>query len=142
MSGAASPGLFSIRWAPRDRAKAVGPLAGVGLIVAAALSVFGLPPVSIHPPLHYVGVMDPFCGMTRGVAATARGDFAAAWRFNPASPLVVACLVAAVGRTVFGATTGRWLELRIERPRVFFTAALVFFVGLEINQQMHADLLR
>ena len=26
------------------------------------------------PPLHFVGVMDPFCGMTRGVAATLRGD--------------------------------------------------------------------
>ena len=37
---------------------------------------------------------------------------------------------------------GRWLEVRIERRRVFFGAPLVLFVVLDINQQMHASLLR
>src|SRR5207247_6298470 len=39
-------GLLSLRWAPHDRAPAVGALAGAGLVVAAGLSVFGMPPVS------------------------------------------------------------------------------------------------
>jgi len=37
------------------------------------LAAVGLPPVDLHGPLHYLGVMDPLCGMTRGTVAVLRG---------------------------------------------------------------------
>ena len=49
-------------------------VAAVGLAVGAVLAAFGMPPVDLHSPLHHMGIMDPLCGMTRGSAATMRGD--------------------------------------------------------------------
>ena len=130
------------RWAERDRVAVLSAGAAVGVIAAALLAAFGMPPVSIHAPPHFVGIMDPFCGMTRGVAAVARGDLEEAWRFNPGSPLVVVALLAVLGRGGYGAISGRWLEMRIAHRRLIFAIVLVAMAVLEVNQQMHVDRLR
>jgi hypothetical protein len=41
-----------------------------GLAVSLGLAIFGLPHADIHGLLHYVGVMDPFCGGTRSMYLT------------------------------------------------------------------------
>ena len=38
----------------------------------------------LHGPLHYLGVMDPLWGATRGVRWSSRGDLTGAWRYDPA----------------------------------------------------------
>src|SRR5215207_4948303 len=57
------------------------------LLTAAAtalLAVVGLPPIDLHGPLHYFGIMDPLCGGTRSVYLTTHAHLAAAIRYNPA----------------------------------------------------------
>ena len=130
------------RWAERDRVSVLSAAAAVGVVAAALLAAFGMPPVSIHAPPHFVGIMDPFCGMTRGVAAVARGDFAEAWWFNPASPLVVVALLVMLGRGAYGVISGRWLELRIAHRRLMLATVLIAMAALEVNQQLHVDRLR
>jgi hypothetical protein len=67
----------------------------------------GLPPVDLHAPLHYLAVMDPLCGMTRGVRLVARGDLAGAVRYNPAAPLVPFGGGLLLVRAAHGHRTGR-----------------------------------
>jgi hypothetical protein len=69
----------------------LAPLAAAGLLAAGVLAVVGLPPVDLHGPLHRLGIMDPLCGMTRGVVAVLRGQLGRAVAYNPASPLFGAC---------------------------------------------------
>ncbi|MGH9244662.1 MAG: DUF2752 domain-containing protein [Acidimicrobiales bacterium] len=101
--------------------------------------------MSEHGPLHFVGVMDTLCDMTRGVVALLRGSFTEALRHNPASPLVVAGGVGAVGAVVrgtYGRRVGRWLNLTGRRPTTVSIALPAVIVGaLEVNQQLHAELL-
>lgn len=102
------------------------------------LAAVGMPPVDIHGPLHFVGVMDPFCGMTRGVASVMRGDLATAIWYNPASPLVVLGGAAVLARGIYGWRSGRWLTVAWRSPaRVAVAAVLV--AALEVNQQLHAE---
>ena len=131
-----------VYWAERDAIGFLSVGAALGVVAAALLAAFGMPPVSIHGPPHFVGIMDPFCGMTRGVAAVARGDLAEAWSFNPASPLVVVALLAMLGRGTYGVLSGRWLELRIAHRRLMLVVVLVAMAVLEVNQQLHVDRLR
>lgn len=63
-------------------------MAIVGLGVVALLAAIGLPPISGHGPRHFIVVMHPLCGVTRGSVATLGGDVARAAWFNPASPFV------------------------------------------------------
>ncbi|HUP75848.1 MAG TPA: DUF2752 domain-containing protein [Acidimicrobiales bacterium] len=130
------------RWAERDRVPVLSAAALVGVVAATLLAAFGVPPVSIHAPPHFVGIMDPFCGMTRGVAAVARGDLAEAWWFNPASPLVVVASLVMLSRSAYGVTSGRWLEMRIAHRRLMVAVVLVAMAVLEVNQQLHVDRLR
>ncbi|WP_156184822.1 DUF2752 domain-containing protein [Allosalinactinospora lopnorensis] len=81
-----------------------------GLVLGGLMAVFGLPPIDIHGPLHYLGIMDPGCGGTRSVWAAMRGDLAMSWRYNPIGiPLVVGA-VATLLRLLVGVATGRWLN--------------------------------
>jgi hypothetical protein len=117
-------------------------VAVVGLVVAGALAVFGMPPIGLHSPLHSLGVMDPLCGMTRGSAATMRGDLARAWWYNPASPLVIAGGFVLLARWAIGRPAGLWLGVRVR-----VTPPMVGVIGLgliahEVNQQLHATRLR
>lgn len=124
------------------------PLAGLtwaaagGLVVAALLARLGMPPVNLHSPLHVAGIMDPLCGMTRGSAATLRGDLRRAWWYNPASPLVILGGLAVLARWVVGRVTGGWLSARVKVTRVPVAVAGVVLAALELNQQLHVDRLR
>jgi uncharacterized membrane protein HdeD (DUF308 family) len=117
-------------------------IAAVGLVVAAGLAAFGLPPVNLHSPTHFVGIMDPLCGITRGVAAATRANLGEAWWYNPASPLVLAGALALVVRRLVGRSTGRWVRVRLRpMPLVVAVVGLVV-VALAVNHQLHAARLR
>ncbi|MFH0243931.1 DUF2752 domain-containing protein [Streptomyces sp. HK10] len=125
-----------------DRHSWAGPTALAGLVAGAAMAVFGLPPVDLHSPLHYAGVMGPTCGGTRAVHAAALGRFGEAWRYNPLGLPVLVGAFAAVAREAFGRGTGRWLNVRVTHRRTAVVCALVLLVVLTLNQQAHAGLLR
>jgi hypothetical protein len=149
MSDAASVQARGWRWLPlrtvwegRDRHRWAGPLAAFGLVAGALLVVLGLPPLDLHGPLHYAGVMDPLCGATRGVHAAMRADFGQAWRYNPISVVLVLGAAGAVLREVVGRLRGRWLSIRTNHRKTVVVAGVVLLVALEANQQAHANLLR
>jgi hypothetical protein len=124
-----------------DRHPHLWVLALVGVAATAGLALFGLPPIDVHPLLHRLGVMDPMCGMTRGVQAVGRGQWRTAWAYNPASFVVVAVLVASVVRRLGGDFTGQWLDVRIRARGKVLLVSVVLLVLLEVNQQAHAALL-
>lgn len=126
----------------RDPSRALTWAAVAGLAVAGLLARLGMPPLNLHSPLHFVGVMDPFCGMTRGSAATVRGDLAEAWWYNPASPIVIAGGLAAVARWILGQATGRWVCARVQVTRLSVVVVGLAFAVLEVNQQLHVARLR
>jgi hypothetical protein len=128
-------------WEPRDRYPWLGPLAAVVLVVGTSMAVFGLPPIDLHGPLHYMGIMDPLCGGTRGVRYALRGELGLAWRYNPLSIVVVAAALAGVARHAYGSATGRWLGVRVPRTWPVIAAGAVLLVALKVNEQAHADLL-
>ena len=134
--------MIRVCWTDTDRVRGLGMSASVVLLIGVALAVAGMPPISIHSPLHFVGVMDPFCGMTRGIAATLRGDLRTAWWFNPASPLIVLATLVVVARSAAGTVRGRWLDVAFTRPHLLAALVGVALVVLEINQQLHVDRLR
>lgn len=111
-----------------------------GVLIALLLAVFGLPPVDLHGPLHYVGVMDPLCGGTRSVYLTLHGDLREAFRYNPAGPLLVVAALALVIRAVVAWSTRRWFDVRVRR-HIVIPVAVVSLVALEVNQQLHVALL-
>ena len=110
-------------------------------LAAMALALFGLPSVSVHGPLHYLGIMDPLCGMTRATRLLARGDVPAAWRYNPGGFLLAALAILVIARGALGRVSGRWWRVDIDRRLVGSAGALILAL-LEINQQLHASLLR
>lgn len=132
---------LTVRWDQEDAFPWVSPFAACGLVAATLLAIFGMPPVNLHGPLHFIGIMDPFCGMTRGIAATMRGDLPTAWRFNPASPLILLTGVATLVRSGCGRFAGRWLTVDYRRTTISTAFIVIAVVALEINQQVNADLL-
>ena len=111
-----------------------------GLAIAVLLAVFGLPPVDLHGPLHYLGVMDPLCGGTRSVYLTLHGHLREALRYNPAGPVLVVAALAVLFRAAAGRLTGYWV--RVHLPRwLAIAVAVVALVALEVNQQLHVALL-
>ncbi len=150
MPGSANMGrptrLARLAWAPVDHHRRLTHLAVGGLLAGAILAVTGPPPLDLHGPLHYLGIMDPGCGMTRGVLWTLRGRLDRAWAYNPASPLLVAGALAVVVRAGVGWLTGRWLTValgHLERPWFWLLPAfaLLAVAALWANQQHHAALL-
>jgi hypothetical protein len=111
-----------------------------GFLLALLLAVLGVPHLDIHGPLHYLGVMDPFCGGTRSVYLTLHGHLREAVRYNPAGPIVVVVAIALVLRAAIGWSSRRWVDLRVPR-RLLIPVAAVTLVALEFNQQLHAALL-
>jgi len=120
-------------------------LSAATVAAAAALALFGLPPLDLHGPLHYVGVMDPLCGGTRAARYTMRGELALAWRYNPLGILAVVVATLLVLRSVVGTATSRWLTLVVvwtpSRKRAALTAGFVLVAALAVRQQLRADLL-
>lgn len=138
------PGL-GWSWQRRDHHRVVTNLAGVVLVIAVGMALFGLPPVDIHGPLHYVGIMDPLCGGTRAARYTAQGQLGLAWKYNPLGILVVIGAAVVVARTLLGLLAGRWLTVHIawskRQWRWMIAVAGVLLIILEVRQQLRADLL-
>lgn len=111
----------------------------VGLAVAAAFKVFGLPSFTTMAPLYSMGVVTPSCGITRSVTSILRGDFALAWRFNPAGFLLIGGAAGVLLRWLVGRVTGRWLGLVITDWRVVVAGVLLAVGALWVNQQANAD---
>jgi hypothetical protein len=113
-------------------------LATAAIIVV--LAVVGLPPVDLHGPLHYLGVMDPLCGGTRSVYLATHGHLVGAIRYNPAAPLAPLVTLALLARAFVGRVFGWWITP--SRPRrAVVVCAVAALVALEINQQLNAELL-
>ena len=120
-------------------------LGAIALAIAAAMAIFGLPPVDLHPPLHKIGIMDPLCGGTRAARYTAQGNLAEAWRYNPLSILIVYCAGLTILRAVVGLLSRRWVTFTANwtpgRRRWAISILIVLLALLEIRQQLRADLL-
>lgn len=133
--------MVAFRWEAHDRHPTTTRLTLIGIPLVTLLALVGLPPVDIHGPLHYLGIMGPTCGMTRGVMWTARWDLARAGQFNPASLLVVPTLIGLTGRAVYARLANRWLNLHIRwRPWLWVIPALLILI-LTIHQQINIDFL-
>lgn len=117
----------------------------LGVGIAVAMSVFGLPPVDLHGPLHPFGIMDPLCGGTRAARHTPQGEWVLAWKYNPLGILAVLGAGVATARTVVGMLTQRWLTAQLHwtvwRACAVTVVVTGLLVALEIRQQLHADLL-
>lgn len=109
------------------------------VVGAVGLAIMGLPPIDLHSPLHDAGVMDPLCGGTRATLALARGEVATAFRYNPGVPFLALGVLAGCVRLLVGGVWGRWVTVRA--GRLLLVGLLVALVVLEVNQQLHADLL-
>jgi Protein of unknown function (DUF2752) len=129
-------------WEQEDRYRTPTLLAFGMLGAAAVFAQLGLPPLPLHEPTHYAGIMAPSCGLTRGVVAIARGAPSAAWRYNPASFLVFTLGLALVVRAAAGWITGRWLRISVHLTPLSWIILAAAAIALEINQQMHVELLR
>jgi Protein of unknown function (DUF2752) len=141
-STAARRTLGRVGWSPVDHyGRQSTWLAAGGLLVGAVLAVTGPIPIGLHGPLHYLGIMDPVCGMTRGVVWTLRGHLGRAWTYNPASPLLVVGAVAVLVRAAIGWRTGRWLTVTVRDGWLLRVVAVVAVLALWANQQHHAALL-
>ena len=142
---AAPPSWLRLSWRPRDQHRLVTIFAGLGLAIAVAMSVFGLPPVDLHGPFHQFGIMDPLCGGTRAARYTAQGEWALAWKYNPLGILTVLGAGVVTARTVIGMLTRRWLTAQLHwtlrRGRAVTVVVIGLLVALEIRQQLQADLL-
>ena len=135
-------GILEVAWARVDRRPDLAWLAIGVLSLAGLLAVVGPPPVDLHGPLHrWFGIMDPACGMTRGVIAMLRARPGLAVAYNPASPLVVVAALAVLVRVGVGRLTGRWLDLRFRPTSMFWLLAAILLLLLWVNQQRHATLL-
>lgn len=137
----ARSGMVSLLWEGHDRHPTTTRLALIGVPLTVLLAVVGLPPVDLHGPLHYLGVMGPTCGITRGVMWTARGDLARAWQFNPASLLILPTLFGVTGRAAYGRLTRRWLNLQIRRRTWLWLISALLLVLLSVRQQLNVDFL-
>ncbi len=132
-------------WQPRDRHRLTTSAALAGLGIAAAMAVFGLPPIDLHGPFHRFGIMDPLCGGTRAARYTAQGEWALAWKYNPLGIFTVLAAGAVTARAAIGLTARRWLTLSFgwtpRRGKVAAAVLLLLLIALEIRQQLRADLL-
>jgi len=133
--------LVAVGWDDHDRHPISTRLVLVGIPLVVVVGLVGLPPLDIHGPLHYLGVMGPTCGMTRGVMWSARGDLVKAWQFNPASLVVIPAMALLTVRAAWGRVTGRWLNLSVRRSPWLWVSAAVLVLVLTVRQQLIIDFL-
>lgn len=109
-----------------------------GLATAAILAAAGGFPFDLPMPTHAFGWVTPTCGLTRGSTAIARGDWALAWHYNPASFLVVTFGVVGCIRAVIGWTTGRWVQVGLTVRRNGWIALTLLIAVFWVYQQRNA----
>ena len=141
MSVPSSPRLVAVRRTDGDTLAVLTWLAVGGLVLGAALALFGMPPVELHGPQHDLGLMSPTCGATRSVAHALRGQLLSSVRYNPLGIVLVGGAVGVLVRAMIGRTTGRWWQPVTERPVLLRWLAVIGFLALWANQQAAADLL-
>lgn len=137
----AVPGFGLVWWDDRDRHRGLTRLAAAGLVLGGTLAVIGLPPLPLHLPTHYLGIMGPLCGMTRATVAVLRADVALGWRYNPGSLVLVAGALAVLVRALAGYVSGRWLTAHLRVSRGGWCVIVGALAALTVNQQVHAALL-
>lgn len=132
-------------WEEADRHREWTVLAVLGTVTAAVMALVGLPPLDLHGPLHYLGVMDPLCGGTRAARYTMLGRWDLAWRYNPLGLVAVLGAGLMVLRAVIGAISRRWWTpipvLTTGVRRLLIVALLLGVVALAVRQQLLAPLL-
>jgi hypothetical protein len=138
-AGHRSPVRWS--WDDHDSVSGLTMVTALACTAAAAMAIFGLPPVDLHGPWHYLGVMDPLCGMTRAVRLLALGQVRQAVEYNPASPLLAAFGVVVLVRAAIGWARGRWLRVQVHRSPLTLSALALLVGLLWAHQQTHAALL-
>lgn len=131
----------TIEWTVADGLRPVTACALVIVLAAAGMAQLGIPSLPIMWPLYRLGLVAPTCGLTRGVVALARTDFADAWSWNPASYLIGFAVTAVAFRFGAGVWTKRWLHMRLRLTWRLTTAVIVLLVALWLRQQANADLL-
>jgi hypothetical protein len=96
---------------------------------SAALLFFRLFPAPAEPAwnlcgfLWLTGLPCPLCGMTRGLCAAAKGQWAQALQFHALSPIVLACIALWAGVSLLR------LSGRFRRPAFPWSTAAVALVG-------------
>lgn len=133
--------VLAFSWEEHDHHRNLTVAALFGIPLAGLLARFGLPPVDLHGPLHYLGIMGPTCGLTRSVMWFTRGQIATAWEYNPVGLLLVPAAFFVLGRAGFGWWTGRWLQITIHRSRWLVAFIVIGALALTIRQQLRVDLL-
>lgn len=137
--------VFAAEWSKTDGMRLVTWIGLAGLVAAAVMARFGLPPVDLHGPLHRMGIMDPLCGGTRAARLTAQGKLVDALRYNPLGILATSAAAVAVLRLAVGLTARRWLNVQVawtpRRRRIAWALLIIATVALEIRQQGRSDLL-
>ena len=126
-------------FAPNDEMRWLTRTVAIGAATAVMLALVGGMPFALPMPTHAIGVVDPTCGLTRGSTAIARGDFATAWRFNPAAFLLALLGVAVAARTAYGLVTHRWLSVRLAVTAPLLVFVGVVFAGWWAYQQSNAE---
>lgn len=121
-------------------------LASCALVaIAAGIAFLGLPPIDLHGPNHWFGIMDPLCGGTRAARFTALGQWGLAWQYNPLGIITVLGVALILLRACIGVLTHRWITLDItwtrNGRRLALALVAVVVIALEIRQQGRADLL-
>lgn len=114
-------------------------VSSIGLFTAVVLAAVGGLPFDIPMPTYRFGIVTPTCGLTRGSTAIARGDVALAWRYNPASFLVIGLGVVGIVRTVVGFTTHRWVTVNCTRSRIAWVLIGASIFVFWLYQQANAD---
>ncbi|MBO2456651.1 DUF2752 domain-containing protein [Actinomadura violacea] len=140
--GARGPVPVRVSWDRDDRHRRLRIVAVAGLVAGALMAVFGLPPIALHSPLRLIGMVCPLCGGTRAVQALMRGDVVTAWHYNPLAFVVVPGALLVLARWGVGLATGRWVNVRVLRPAVFWTLVALLVAVLWTNQASHAAMLR
>lgn len=133
------PPRWQITVGQHDESRWITYLATIGVITAVVFALIGGFPFDTPMPTHSFGWVEPTCGLTRGSTAIARGDFALAWRYNPAAFLVMGFGLAGVVRTVLGWTTHRWVNVKLRPSPWWMAIVVVLFFALWFYQQQNAD---
>jgi hypothetical protein len=130
---------FALSVTPRDGMPWLTMLTVAGLASAVVLALIGGFPVDMPMPEHAAGWVAPTCGLTRGSTAIARGDWALAWRYNPASFVIMGLGGLGVVRWLAGSVLHRWVEVRWRPGKLAAVVAAATLVAWTLYQQTNAE---